>query len=126
LDHLSDECDFIAVETNGSAIPRLYAKSIDLYQLTNPRFYPGPSEDIVATCCHQDHQNSYQVIAISRAVEFLCSSSSTCSHSLTHHQQLSLVDQIAQPFHSTVFPLDFTSFRDQVLTDWVNNEAQDN
>jgi hypothetical protein len=132
-DHLSDECDFIAVEASSqvsfedpstgihrSIVHRVYSLASDLYRLHHPRFYPGPA---VSTLVNTDAYllpvplvgPDYQEIGISRSVAFLVASSTTRDYlSASFLRQRSIVDAVALPYYSAAFPLDYISFRDRV------------
>jgi hypothetical protein len=139
--HLSEECDFIAVESNDigyespatsihrGIVHRLYVQSLDLYRLLYPRFYPGPSEELVATEITETLSDlvtgrDYQAIAISQATTFLLSLSTNWVERPSLRQQLALLNQVIQPFHSAAFPLDFISFRDQVHSCWSEEQEE--
>ena len=131
--HLGDECDFIAVETteggifeepsigiHRSIVHRVYALASELYLLHYPRFYPGQSEDTLAS------SEAYllpvpltgpdfQELALSQAVATLLASSSVGRYSLSPFLvQRAFVDSVAIPFHSAAFVLDYPSFRDAI------------
>jgi hypothetical protein len=127
--HLSDECDFIAVESNGSdfeepsvgihrgIIHRLYVQTIDLYRLLYPRFYPGPSEGVLATTITETLPvpltgPDYQAIGIAKAAKLLSTlEGNQVSSSPNIQRHCTLLDQAVLPFYSAAFPLDFITFR---------------
>lgn len=139
--HLSDECDFIAVQSNDrsfekpssgihrSIIHRLYTDTSALYKLFYPRSFPALKEDssIAPLACALPEPPSnpdYQEIGILRAVKLLTTLSST-GEPLSFLQERALVDQIAQPFHSAAFPLDYTEFRDKIHQSWKSSKTTD-
>jgi hypothetical protein len=131
--HLSDECDFIAVESSTKVsfeapstgihrgiVHKVFALASDLYRLHYPRFYPGPS---ASTLVSSDAYllpvplvgPDYQEIGISKAVASLVETSSARNYlKVSFLSQRSIVDAVAQPYHSAAFPLDYTSFRDKI------------
>jgi hypothetical protein len=144
--HLGDECDFVAVEASTRVafedpsagihrgiVHRLYALSSELYLLHHPRFYPGLSgETLARTEAHLLPDSlfgpDYQEIGISQAVGSLVGSSSTRNYLTTSFlSQRSIVDAVAQSYHSAAFPLDYSSFRDRIqeeLSETLNRDRQ--
>ena len=141
--HLSDECEFIAVLSNAEdsfedpsagihrgIIHRLYTHSAELYKLLYPNFFPGslrsePSPPEALAIQSLPSLPDYQEIGISRAVALLTTLSSTLELN-SFPQERALVDQIAQPFHSAAFPLDYSDFRDQIHQNWKRSSLPRN
>jgi hypothetical protein len=136
--HLSDECDFIAVETSNQCssenpstgihrgiVHQVFQQAADLYKLLYPRFYPGPSvEAIVRADAYllpvPLAGPDFQEIGISRTVARLSTvldAQAVLTKSLTH--QLDFIDQFVQAFHSAAFPLPYTEFRANVHKRWI-------
>jgi hypothetical protein len=141
--HLSEECDFIAVESNDNEggdlspassihrgiVHRLYVQSLDLYRLSYPRYYPGPSDEVLVAEILDTSPvplivPDYQAIALSKATSVFLSLSANWVQRPTVRDQQALLDQVIQPFHSAAFPLDFLSFRAQVYYRWAYEQDE--
>jgi hypothetical protein len=144
LIHLSEECDFIAVEASDKAafedpstgihrgiVHRVFQQSVDLYQLLYPRFYPGPRNEV----CDSSEAYllpvplvgpDYQEIGISRAVRLL-RSIPTSAHLLTESadRQLAFIDQFVPAFHSAAFPLGYVEFRKKIHDLWLDDPTEE-
>jgi hypothetical protein len=138
LAHLSDECDFIAVETSNQIsledpstgihrgiVHGVYQQAADLYKLLYPRFYPGPSSEVTASADAYLFPvplagPNYQEIGLSRTVARLLSLSAAQAVQTEFLScQRTFIDQFAQAFHSAAFPLDYTDFRDKAHKRWI-------
>ena len=131
--HLSDECDFIAVAASSQVafedpsvgvhrgiVHRVYSLASDLYRVHHPRFHPGPS---VSTFSNTEAYllpvplvgPDYQEIGIAQAVTSLLDSASELNYlSVSFLRQRAIVDPVAQAYHSAAFPLDYSEFRDRI------------
>ena len=133
--HLSDECDFIAVPTTNETsnedpssgihrgiIHRLHSSTSELYRLFYPSFFPGLIGDpsllqIPQALPVSSSPPDYQEIGIASSVSLLITLSATLEFG-SFLQERALVDQVAQPYHSAAFPLDYTEFRDNIHQRW--------
>ena len=140
--HLSDECDFIAVETNGSLfenpssgihrgiVHRLFEQSAYLYKFLYPGFFPGnfggsPAaiEAVPFRSGSLERPPDYQTLGISQAIALAKVVCRERCLDLSSPQQAICLDQVSLPFFSASFPIGFAAFREQVLEGWQGSDG---